>query len=379
MARGNERSLSDLKQDAELTRVEFTETVDQLRSKVSDTVTDFRERVSPDAIRAEVSGYFRTKGERLLDKARDNPLQAAAIGLGVAYPLLGILRSIPAPVLMVGAGLFLLGSNSGQDASRKLGAVADDVSDRIAAGADAVRRNIHDVQDMAAQGVASAHEAVSAGLSTAGRKTSAAAATLSEGVDQLSDNAVNLVGSASDGIHDLTQRAVDAVGATSDALRGGVATTSSTVRNAASSATEFGTDAARKVRNQAFETSQRATSLINETIRQNPLLIGGLALAAGMLIASALPATDIEKGIMGDASADLQKRSNRLASLGLEAAMGMASTMVTDVGDQAHQEGLTATDLSAAAEDLGRRVRKVAENATTTAFELAAEKAPGTA
>ena len=242
-----------------------------------------------------------------------------------------------------------------------------------------MRRNIHDVQDMAAEGVASAQEAVSAGLTTAGRKTSAAAATLSEGVDQFRDNAANLVGAASDGIHDLKQKAVDAVGATSDALRGGVATTTSTVRNAASSATEFGTDAARKVRHQAFETSQRATSLLNETIRENPLLIGGLGLAAGMLIASALPATDIEKGVMGDASADLQKRSNALASRGLEAAIGMASTMVTDVGDQADQEGLTATDLSAAAEDLGRRVRKVAENATTTAFELATEKAPGTA
>ena len=257
--------------------------------------------------------------------------------------------------------------------------MADDVSDHIGVGADAVRRNIHDIQDMASEGVASAHEAVSSGLSTAGRKTSAAAATLSEGMDQLRDNAANIVASASDGINDLKQKAVDAVGATSDALRGGVATTTSTVRNAASSATEFGADAARKVRNQALETSQRATSLINETIRQNPLLIGGLGLAVGMLIASALPPTDIEKGIMGDASADLQKRSNGLASRELEAAIGIASSMVTDVADQVDQEGLTATDLSAAAEDLGRRVRKVAENATATALELSTAKTPNAA
>jgi len=55
----------------------------------------------------------------------------------LAYPLLGIVRSIPAPVLMVGAGLFLLGTTPGQNASRKLGAMAGDLSDQIAVGAAA--------------------------------------------------------------------------------------------------------------------------------------------------------------------------------------------------------------------------------------------------
>ena len=104
MARSDERSLSDLQEDAQRNRAEFVETVDQLRSKVADTVTDIRTRVSPDAIKAEASDYFRARAEDLVDKARRNPLQAAAIGLGVGYPLFGIVRSIPAPVLMVGAG-----------------------------------------------------------------------------------------------------------------------------------------------------------------------------------------------------------------------------------------------------------------------------------
>lgn len=179
MARSDDRSVSDLQAEAELNRVEFAETVDQLRSKVSDTVTDFRERLSPDAIKAEVGDYFRTRADSLIEKARKNPLQAAAIGVGVGYPLLGIVRSIPAPVLMVGAGLFLLGSTSGQNASRKLGAVADDLSDQIGNGADAVRKNIREVQAMTSDGAVSARAALSSGLESLKQQTSGAGTVLS--------------------------------------------------------------------------------------------------------------------------------------------------------------------------------------------------------
>jgi hypothetical protein len=378
MPRGDERSLSDLKRGAERTRAEFTETVDQLRCKVSDTVTEFRERVSPDAIKAEVSDYFRTRGQLLLDKARSNPLQAAAIGAGLAYPLLGIVRSIPAPVLMVGAGLFLLSSRAGQSASRKLGVIAGDVSDQIHVGADAVRKIGNDAQEMASDGMASAQEAISSGVNSFKRQASTARATLAEGAGELRRNAADFVSSASDGMDDLKQKASEAVGATAETLRNGAATTSSIVQNAAESASEFGTEIALKIRDRAVETSQTATTTVTATIQRNPLLVGGIGLAIGMLIASVLPRSDIEKGIMGGASADVQKRADELASKGLETAKGIASSVLGDVSDQADQEGLTPTGLNAAAEDLGRRVRKVAENATTAAFELSPEKAPTT-
>src|SRR5271156_1095344 len=164
MIRRDERSLSDLREDAERTRADLTDTVDQLRSKVSDTVTDFRERISPDAVKAQMSDYFRTRGDALLDKARENPLQAAAIGAILAYPLLGIVRSIPAPVLMVGAGLFLLGTSSGQNASRKIGALAGDLSDQIAVGAAAAKTNLQNAHDVAADSLASAAVGISSSL-----------------------------------------------------------------------------------------------------------------------------------------------------------------------------------------------------------------------
>jgi hypothetical protein len=47
---------------------------------------------------------------------------------------------------------------------------------------------------------------------------------------------------------------------------------------------------------------------------------------------------------------------------------GLASEAIAVIADHAVQEGLMPTDMNAATEDLGRRVRKVAESASEAAF-----------
>src|SRR5262245_277937 len=108
-----QHSLDELQQRAAEARAAFVDTVGQLRSRV-------QERASVDALRSDAADYLRGRGELLLDKVRQNPLPAAAIGAGLAYPLLNIVRSIPVPVLLVGSGLFMLGSSTGQRATQKL-------------------------------------------------------------------------------------------------------------------------------------------------------------------------------------------------------------------------------------------------------------------
>ena len=82
---------------------------------MSDTASEIRQRISPENIKAEVSDYVRSRGERMLtditEAARRNPMQAVAVGASVAYPLLRLAKSIPLPILMVGAGLFFAGSS----------------------------------------------------------------------------------------------------------------------------------------------------------------------------------------------------------------------------------------------------------------------------
>jgi ElaB/YqjD/DUF883 family membrane-anchored ribosome-binding protein len=379
MDRANDKSLTDLKREAERSRAELAETVDQLRSRVSDTVTDFRERASPDSMKAEISDYFRTRADAIMERARENPLQTAAIGIGVGYPLLKVARSIPAPILMVGAGLYLLGTSSGQKfadtVSKKVSAAADGVSDSFSAGVDVANRKVHDTQDFAASRLAAARDTLASGAERATQQAAAFGSSLNE----LKESAANLAGSASDGAAGLRQRAVGALGATSDAMSASAARTGSIVRDRASDTAEFGTnaglklrdqavDASLKLRDQAVETSHKVSSGMSDIIQRNPLLFGGLGLTVGMLIASALPKSDIEKNIMGDASADVQKRANALASKQFDNVKGLASEAIAEIADHVSHEGLTPADLNAATEDLGRRVRRVAESASEAAF-----------
>jgi hypothetical protein len=374
MASREERSLNDLKAGAERSRAELAATVDQLRSKVSDTVTDFRERASPDAMKAEISDYIRTRADALMDKARENPLQAAAIGVGVAYPLLKIARSIPAPVLMVGTGLFLLGSGPGQKlsetVSKKAAAAVEGASDSFGATLEAASQKVHDAQDMASSSLATARETISSGLGAANQQ----AAALGGSLNQLKDGAANLANSAADGVSGLKQRAVDAFGATSEAMGVGVVRTGSIVRNGAGSAAEFGTNTGLKLRDHAVEASHQVSSGVGEIIQRNPLLVGGVGLTIGMLIASALPKSDIERNIIGSASADVRKRANEFAATQLDTVKGLASDAIADLAENANKEGLMPADLNPAAEDLGRRVRKVAESASNAAFGYANDK-----
>lgn len=95
-------TLHQLERKAERTRADLVSTVDELR-----------QRASPDALKAGVAQYVRDARHgmvaNLRQQARENPLQAVALGAGLAYPAWRILCNLPAPVLLIGAGVALAG------------------------------------------------------------------------------------------------------------------------------------------------------------------------------------------------------------------------------------------------------------------------------
>src|SRR4051794_34920863 len=150
MAHTQNRSLQDIKRETEQTRAGLTSTVEELRTSVAETAHDIRERISPAAIKAEVSQYIRSRGEQLLDDvtaaARKNPMQAVAVGASVALPLLRMARAIPLPLLMLGAGVFLAGSKTGKAYTQKASDVAADLADQAT-------RRAHDFRDQVGESV----------------------------------------------------------------------------------------------------------------------------------------------------------------------------------------------------------------------------------
>jgi NADP-dependent 3-hydroxy acid dehydrogenase YdfG len=85
-----EPSIDELRQESERGRAQLANTVDKLRDKVGDTAAEIKTLVSPAHVKQEIRTYVREEREKLADtiqrKARENPLQAAAIGAAIAYP-----------------------------------------------------------------------------------------------------------------------------------------------------------------------------------------------------------------------------------------------------------------------------------------------------
>jgi hypothetical protein len=384
MTQSDTRSLQEIRRDTERTRAGLTNTVEELRTSVTETANDIRERIRPAAIKAEVSDYIRSRGEQLMDDitaaARKNPLQAVALATTLGYPLLRMVRAIPVPVLMVGAGLFLAGSKTARAATQQASDYAADLSgEAIRRGQqlrDEVGQRASAAKSYASEQIDRLGGAVSSGTDRVGRAASDAGRTLSSGSEQLQGTASSIGASVTDQAASLADRAADLkdqglrmVASAADAARDAAVDAAATGKKLASDARDRGLEAMRTARDTASDLGGRAGTSLVQTIEQNPLLVAGIGLAIGGLIASALPRTTLETGLAGAATGELKRRAQAAAAGGYEAAKSAVSDVVEKATQQVQAEGLDPDGLDRTARDLGQKVRRVAEAAVTTAFD----------
>jgi hypothetical protein len=371
-----DRSLRELQRETEQTRAGLTHTVDQLKASVTDTASEIRQRISPENIKAEVSNYVRSKGESMLEDitaaARRNPMQAVAVGASLAYPLLRFARSVPLPVLMVGAGLFFAGSKSGQSITQKASDMASDLSDEFGRRGQGMSAQVGEAVSSATGAVSDAAgrvgEALSGGAGQV-RRTATSATEERSLADRLKDRAASVGDAINARVSDMKDGASELAGSAMGSSRDMAAGGADAARSAASSAADAGLEAARDVRDKAADYSNRAGRTMLDTIQENPLLVAGVGLLIGGLIASALPKSELEEDLVGDAAAAAKRRASEAASKGFDAAKGVAGEILENVARQAGAEGLTPDKLDESAREIGQRVRRVAESAVTTAFD----------
>ena len=360
MEQRDTRSLQQIKLETEQTRASLTQTVEQLRATVA-------ERINPDAIKGEVSQYVRSRGEQLLDDAtaavRRNPMQAVAVGASVAYPLLRLARAIPVPIWLVGAGLFLASSKTGQSVSQKAADAASDLSNSLMYRA-------RDIRDQAAGAADSAK-------SFASEKINRLTDAVTGGTNQLNSGAGTEGGFASEQFQDGAYGAASSYRTAEmgeqdtqgSGIRDMAADAASAGRRAVEASKNMGLHAARTVQETASTVRERAGKTLFETVEQNPLLVAGVGLFVGGLIASALPRSDMENRVVGKASNSVKRRADEAAAGAVRAAKEAVGGAFEEATKQAEAEGLTPEGVAQTARDLGERLRHVAEAAVTTAFE----------
>jgi hypothetical protein len=337
-------SVQTLRAEAEINRARLTGTVDELRTQVADTATDLKERFSPSAIKAEVTDYVRDSRDQLWhsleQRARQNPLQAVAVGAAVAYPAFKLLRAMPVPLLLVGAGI-LLARRSGQNGSSH---TTNGLYERARYAADTV-------QDRARY----------------------AADTIQDRARYAADNVTGAMDDATDKARRKLNEAQDYVRAGVDSVTGRAAAAASSIQDrvaqAAGEAKSAATSVADKVIGQGERMVQQARTTVSTTWDQNPLMVAGAGLLIGAVIAAAFPATEVEEKVLGDASDALRRQAQGLAEQGVDA----ARTAVERAAGAASDQGLSADGLRAAGENLTDKVRAVAERGIEAALD---EKKP---
>ena len=373
MADADTRSLQQIKSETEQTRAGLTSTVEQLKTTVAETVSDIRHRISPDAIKAEVSNYIRSRGEQLMNDvtsaARRNPMQAVAVGASIAYPVLKIARAIPLPILMVGAGLFFAGSKTGQAATQKASDMAADLSEEMVRRAHDLSDQVQDTALSAKNYASDQYERISSAVAGGSSQAAdVAGATIGSRSGKIKDSAVSAGPAMADRANSLKDEGLRIAGSTASTVQDIASGAMAATRSVASSVADTGADAARSIRAKASNVSDRAGTTILQTIEQNPLLVAGVGLLVGGLIASALPRSEFEDELVGDTSSAAKRQLEAVASKGFDTAKTAVGEVYDETSRQAEAEGLTTEGLGRAAQDISQRVRRVAEAAVTTAF-----------
>jgi gas vesicle protein len=316
-----------MERETEHTRAELIHTVDELHN-----------RASPQAIKEEVKAYARDTGNELLHtlerKARENPLQTVAVAAGLAYPAWRLLINIPAPVLLVGAGLALTqfgGSSRAPTSAGSRQREGDGHGEQLTDGLKRTAQNLSSNLSQAAEGLKG--------------KVADAAEQARTGV--------------SEGLGAVRSRAAAAISDTTESAR---AAASSTV-TAATEAYRSGIDAASRTGDQLSESFSQSKENLFETMERHPFLVGGVGLLIGALIASALPVSQTENRLFGDTSDDLKNRASDMASEGLEVAKTTVQDVYHESVSRVQQQGLSPEVVRQTVKGVGDKVKSVVKQA----------------
>jgi hypothetical protein len=329
------RTVEELRRDSEQSRTELAATVDRLREQIADTAEDIRYKVSPEHIKAEVSGFISHKTHSWLDalkqQAMDNPMQAIAAGTAIAVPALRLVRGFPLPLLMIGAGLALTSKT---------------VRDRAAEAAEPAIEKVREAMDETVERAQSLRDGMKNAMSHAERQAVGMADEAQQTAGEMADAASGMTG-------DLKDRATQAADAMTNKVRSGM-----------DAAAEMAKERMERVRS----TATNAPATASKVIRDNAALIGGLGVAIGAILAASLPSTTAEARVVGRASDRVKRAAGSAAQSGFEAgkdavfsAAEAAAKTISDADLGEHASRIT--------EGVTERLKEVADDVVTTAFD----------
>jgi hypothetical protein len=386
---------------------------ERTRADLTDTLAELRERMTPEHVKAELMGraretrsqLMRDVGSNLRQAVIDNPVPTLAIGTGVAWSLWRMARSLPAPVLLIGAGLAGLAasrSGAGEDDQRayprdyvpggvagygypseeegsrsgrrerveaavsSMGERAREASGKLRETADEVKAHMSDAAGRVADAARDARSSVGEKAREVSGKLRGAADEVKAQVQDAAEHASSL---ASTAMERTSSMIGDAAGRVSDATR--------EARSAASSAYQTAMHTASDAGDRALELSARARRQAFGMAERHPLLLGGVGVALGAVIGAAIRSTETENRLLGETSDSLKRRARDMAADQYERAQAVTERAYEGARREAGAQGLTPGAAGEAARSLGDKVSAVAESALEGARDEAKKQGLG--
>jgi len=294
---------------------EIRSEIDRTRSDMDETFAALDAKLTPKEIGLELWNLFKggssTGASKLWQVAREHPMPAAVVGLGLGW-------------LMV-------------ESSRKPDAYdGRDRGDYRSYGGSSYR-----------QGYAGTSSYYDSGEDSG---------LLSSAKDKVQD----LAGSAKDAL----SSAGDKVSEAADWTKEHASELGHQVAEKASTLGHQVTDRASGLRRQAKTQVRRARVGFWQTMEENPLMIGAATLALGIVAGLAIPSTDKEDELMGETRDHLFDEVKEAGQQVLDKGKHVAEAVADKVKEEAHNQGLTP-------EGVVDKVKAVAQEATNTAKEEA--------
>lgn len=323
------------------------------RSSVESTIEELRSRMSVGQIFDELSGYLREgpaadMTKNLGRQVRDNPLALGLVGAGIAWLMLGDTVREGTRSLRDGYDgddgdpIYGRGRSYGRAAGEPR---FTDAFPPRAEGSSWSGMSADGMRTDADSDEPGLLDRAGDALSDVGGRIAGAAGSVSSAAGRAGSSAYDAAGTLGEGARRYSHEAAEAAWRAEQAAMRGVS----------------------GIGREASRLGQKARRTFVDTLQEEPLVIGAVALAIGAAIGASLPSTKTEDEIMGEARDSLRDQAYETGKEGLERAVNVAGNVASATLDAASSEAEAKGLIPGRGETLAEKVAGVARAATDAA------------
>jgi hypothetical protein len=323
--------------------------IEQTRTEMSGTIDAIQQRLNPDTLAEQAKDAAREAVEEAKEAVRGALLEAkesvreATIGRvetmvrnvsDSAYEtrdgIMDTVRHNPIPAALVGIGLGWLWMNRRNASPRRMNGYYAN---------DAYRYGRYEPGTYSQGGYAPvpSHDGGNRVTQMAGRAQQA----VGNMTDQVGETAGNLASTVGETAGNLASTVGETAGTVAGQVGQAAGNLASTVGETASNLAATTQETAGNLVSGAQYQAQRAEDRLGRALQDNPLAVGAVALALGAAVGLALPLTERENQLMGEARDTLVERAQEFAQDTMDKVQHVATEAQQTVQQEARSQGLT--------------------------------------